>query len=447
MPNVQDSQKPSASSGVEDRSPGTIGRALVVDKPRFAQLITRMMQGHFEVTCADGCSSGLKSVQELKPDMVLVELGSGEGLRMAELMGMSARGRHTPCVLTCIKPQTDLVDRALSAGVDMVLAKPFAPSVLIERAGSVLRRSGRSGAKPDDYRAYVDFLRDNPRPIEGLPTIEDIHVRVRQMSGSESSVSSEVGDQVGMGPVMQDSVLGLVGAYKAVFSRRVATLRGAITLGGFCEVANLVLAVQAYQALADYHAESRFDRVGFWKHAVGTAMVARTVAKRVKEVPDAAFMAGFLHDVGKLVLDRFYPSFYSPVVEIAHRQRAHTIQVELPWLGTTHAHVGAYLSIKWNLDEPLIEAILAHHTPTAARKHTRLASVVHVADAICRYLEVGDSGEVVRQETDDPALYKSLLKLGVGPQVLEQLIEAAEEELKPADAFLDALMGVSPAEA
>jgi HD-like signal output (HDOD) protein len=446
MPTVRDSQQPGAPSGVEDRRPSTIGQALVVDKPRFAQLISRMMQGHFEVTCADGCSSGLKSVQELQPDMVLVALGAGEGLRMAELMGMSVRGRHTPCVLTCIKPQADLVDRALTAGVDMVLAKPFAPSVLIERAGGVLKTSGRPCSGPDEYRTYVDFLRDNPRPIEGLPAIEDIHVRVRQMSGSESTVNSEVGDQVGMGPVMQDAVLGLVGAYKAVFSRRVATLRGAITLGGFCEVANLALTVQAYQAMAGYHTESRFDRVGFWKHAVGTAMVARTVAKRVKEGPDTAFMAGFLHDVGKLVLDRFYPSFYGPVVEVAHRQRAHTIQVELPWLGTTHAHVGAYLSVRWNLEECLTETILAHHAPTTAKKHTRLASVVHVADAICRYLEFGDSGEVVRQETDDPALYKSLLKLGVGPQVLERLIEAAEEELKSADAFLDVLLSVGPAE-
>jgi putative nucleotidyltransferase with HDIG domain len=416
---------------------------VVVDKARFAHLIARMLQGHFEVACPDGYSAGLKAVQELQPRLVLVELGAGEGLQMAELMGMSARGRHTPSLLTCIRPQAELIDRALKAGFDSVLAKPFAPSTLIERAGGVLRSPSRA-AGPDGYKTYVDYVRANPRPIEGLPGIADTHVKIRQMSGSESSVSSDVGDKVGMGPAMQDAVLSLASVYSAVFSRRVATLRGAISLGGFCEVANLALAIQTVQALAGYGSDTSFDRIGFWKHAVGTAMIARTVAHRVKESQDSAFMAGFLHDVGKLALDRFYPSFYVPVTEVARRQRVHTIQVELPWLGTTHAHVGAHLAANWQLDESLTEAILAHHAPTSAKKHTRLASVVHVADAICRSLQYGNSGEVVRQDTDDPSLYKSLLKLGVGPQVLERLIETAEADLKPADAFLDVLMSVGP---
>ncbi len=406
-----------------------------------------MLQGRFDVTSADGPSAGLRSVRELQPDLIIADLGAGGGLRMAELLGMSAAGRHIPFILTCINPQSDLVDRARDAGVDAVLAKPFPPSSLVERAGDVLKAARRGGPCPEDYRSLVEFVRAYPRPVEGLPAIPNTHAKIRQMSGTESSVRSGVGDEVGMDLVMQEAILDLVATYPAVFPRRVATLRGAVTLGGFCEVSSLVLAYHAYHALSDHPTGSALDRVAFWKHSIGTAMIARTVAKRVKEGLDSAFVAGFLHDAGKLVLDRFYPEFYGPVADFGRRQRVHSLQVELPLLGTTHAHVGAHLSTRWGLEEHLTEAILAHHTPTAAKKHTRLASVIHVANAICRYLDYGSSGESVRQETDDPALYKSLVKLGVGPQVLEQLIEMAEAELRPADAFLDALMGVSLEEA
>lgn len=443
MPNVRENLQSGASVRSESRPSAAVGRALVVDKPRFANLISRMLQGHFDVTCHDRYADGLKAVQDLLPRLALVALGGGEGLQMGELMGMSARGRQTPSLLTCIRPNKDLVDRALKAGFGSVLAKPFPPSALVERAGAILR-SARRSAVPDDYRAHVDFIRSNPRPIEGLATIPDTHAKIRHLSGTESSVSSGIADEVGMGLELQDAVLSLAAAYPAVYSRRVATVRGAVSLGGFCEVANLALVVETYQALADYRSVSRFDQEAFWKHSVGTALIARTVANRVKESAEAAFMAGFLHDIGKLVLDRFYPSFHGPVTDAVRRQHVHTTQVELPWLGTTHAHVGAYVAVNWHLDESLVEAILAHHAPTGAKKHTRLASVVHVANAICGCLEYGSSGEVVKQDKDDPALYKSLLKLGVGPQVLELLIDAAEVEVRSAETFLDVLMRVGP---
>ncbi len=61
--------------------------------------------------------------------------------------------------------------------------------------------------------------------------------------------------------------------------------------------------------------------MAFWRHSVGTGFVARTVAKKLQTESESAFLAGMLHDVGKLVLDSFFSEYYIEVVEKAKTSR------------------------------------------------------------------------------------------------------------------------------
>ena len=87
-----------------------------------------------------------------------------------------------------------------------------------------------------------------------------------------------------------------------------------------------------------------------------------------------------------------------------------------------------------------MEGITCHHEPSIARSKPKLASVIHIANAICNHLSYGSSGEVIRKSPNDPDLNRSLLKLGVGPHVLDQMIDAGKEQLKNVDRFMDALL-------
>jgi len=192
--------------------------------------------------------------------------------------------------------------------------------------------------------------------------------------------------------------------------------------------------------LGSYDSETEFDIRTFWKHSIGTGFIARTIAKKVKIEPDLCFMAGILHDIGKLVLDRFFGQFLMATMHGMREKGLHSHQVELETLGTTHSHVGGYLGLNWGFPEDLMEGITCHHEPSIARSKPKLASVIHIANAICNHLSYGSSGEVIRQSPNDPDLNRSLLKLGVGPHVLDQMIDAGKKQLKNADRFLDALL-------
>ena len=103
--------------------------------------------------------------------------------------------------------------------------------------------------------------------------------------------------------------------------------------------------------------------------------------------------------------------------------------------------MGGYLAANWEFADTLTEAIVCHHDPSRAEHFPKLASVVQVANAICNLLEYGTSGEVVKQEVEDPVLSKALWKLGVGPSGLEALIDLGKAQLEDEDSFLGALGG------
>ena len=94
------------------------------------------------------------------------------------------------------------------------------------------------------------------------------------------------------------------------------------------------------------------------------------------------------------------------------------------------------MAVNWQFPDTLIEAIVCHHGPSKARRYLKLASLVHVANAICNHLKFGTSGEVVPQTPDDPMLIKALWKLGVGPQAFGKLVDMGENTLDDVTSFL-----------
>jgi HD-like signal output (HDOD) protein/CheY-like chemotaxis protein len=432
---------PASASAQSGHKPDqtSLTRVLVVDKARFSQLISRMLSSSFEVICVEEAPEAAKTLQSRNPDIVVAELDSvGGGLRLAELLDMNVSGHHTPFILTCIKPQADLVERARKVGVDALVVKPFPPSTLIERIGAVLK--GKPGRQPEQAGPVgtLETLKERVRWIDGLPEFNPIHTKILEFGQIDGALNRDVAEQLKMDPFLVETALSLANACSDVFPRRVATLRQATSMGGFSEVANLVLTINVFETLGAY--ESDFDQAAFWKHSVGTGFIARTIGKKVKVEPNLCFMAGVLHDIGKVVLDRFFGRFYQETARTVRQKGIHSSQAELDTLGTTHTHVGGVLGLNWGFPSDLLEGITCHHDPSLARVKPKLASVIHLASAICNYLSYGNSGEVIRQNPDDPALNRSLLKLGVGPHILEQMMDAGEEQLKSADSFLEALL-------
>jgi putative nucleotidyltransferase with HDIG domain len=131
---------------------------------------------------------------------------------------------------------------------------------------------------------------------------------------------------------------------------------------------------------------SAFAGDALMDHSLEVAAGAKVIAasqSRDRDVINDAFVAGLLHDVGKLVLAAHTRGSYGELPAAARSAGLPVTTVENEQFGITHADVGAYLMDLWGLPASIVEAIAFHHAPDNAMTATFTPlTAVHVANAL-----------------------------------------------------------------
>lgn len=175
------------------------------------------------------------------------------------------------------------------------------------------------------------------------------------------------------------------------FAGHIGSLRQACVMLGLYAVRNIVVTagvIARFPPIPAHH----FDRLGLWRHAIGTAVAARVLAQHRAFDPDLAFTAGLLHDIGKLALDAVFPEAFGRVLAYREKNDCLLRDAEEAVLGFDHTEVGERVARHWKLPAGITEAIAKHHSPDVGPASV-LVDVVHVADVLARGLDIGDGGD------------------------------------------------------
>jgi putative nucleotidyltransferase with HDIG domain len=217
------------------------------------------------------------------------------------------------------------------------------------------------------------------------------------------------------------------------FPTRLATVSEAISLIGVQQVEDLILAsslIERFTGVSAEHADMR----SFWRHSLGCGIGARLLAME-KRMPNADkfFVAGLLHDVGRLVLYSQAPEASREVFRHYQPDTLLLREAETRVLGYHHAAIGAALLNRWQFPALLVEAVAHHHTPGACDRARAEAAVVHVSDHLINALQLGSSGE-----RRVPPLHASAWDtLGLNGELLDSVIDSIDEQF---DAVQEALL-------
>lgn len=221
--------------------------------------------------------------------------------------------------------------------------------------------------------------------MESLPSMPAIYSEIMDEFQSRDVSIQRIGRIISKDMAMTTKILQLVNSAFFCLPRHVSSPMQAVVLLGLDIIKSLALTINVFKQF-DQKKIPAFFFEHLWDHSLITGRIAKDIASeenKEKTSIDQAFLAGLLHDVGKLALASSFSEQYRDVIALTRKGDVSYCDCETEIFGITHAEVGAYMMGLWGLPVPLVEAIAFHHSPqTCGDKQFSPLTAVHIANAL-----------------------------------------------------------------
>jgi HD-like signal output (HDOD) protein len=246
-----------------------------------------------------------------------------------------------------------------------------------------------------------------------LPAMPKLYSQVSKELSSPNGSIDVVAQLIAQDPVMTAKILQVVNSAFFALGRQVSEPADAVMFLGAERTRSLILLAGVF---------TQFDGVGcpgfmpepIWNHSLQVGALARTITMaetKNAKLAEAAFTAGLVHDMGKLILAANVPAMCNSIGQLHKSKQLTQREAETQVLGTTHAELAACLLGSWGLPLPVLEAVAWHHHPTRSPdKGFTLLTAVHAANVFAYEVGCG-SGTAALPETFD---HPYLLQIGLG---------------------------------
>ncbi|MFO0775748.1 MAG: HDOD domain-containing protein [Nitrospiraceae bacterium] len=275
----------------------------------------------------------------------------------------------------------------------------------------------------DEVRSRIEQLGD-------LPTLPHIVQKLAATIGRENVSAEDIGSLIEKDQVLSAKVLRLANSPLYGFPARIASVAHAVVVLGLNVVKGLTLCASAFDMMKDA------GMTHLWRHSLGVAMTSHILATRAHlRNPEELFVAGLMHDIGKVVLCVKWPDTAAKLTQGAAKLKDKDptiLEVEQAVLSLSHADVGGALAQAWHLPTSLREPILYHHYPTLARDAAQQTAIVHVADVIVKAMGCGNPGDDMVPVLSQPAWEM----VGLNDKALAECLEQASGEFLSIDDYL-----------
>jgi putative nucleotidyltransferase with HDIG domain len=279
---------------------------------------------------------------------------------------------------------------------------------------------------PPSIKAMVQAV---PRSLGSYgPVLDEIEAALQSPQCNLNSI----GDAIQKDPDLTARLLRLANSPFFGFANRLSTVAEAVSLLGIQQIQDMIVAssvLEQFKGVPD----KLVNKDSFWRHSLAVGITARLLAmeKRLPK-PDKFFVAGLLHDVGRLVLLLQSPEWAQKVFECYQSEKILLRDAEKKILGYDHQQIAAELLQSWSYPNALVQAVALHHSPNSSVAKLDTA-VVHIADHLVNAMGIGSSGEQFIPPLDE----KAWGTLGLSAEILARLVEAVDEQiLAVEEAFL-----------
>lgn len=274
-------------------------------------------------------------------------------------------------------------------------------------------------------QSFKEILQKIDRIEVQLPEVPSLVFELNEIIADPMSTAGDIAQVVNQSPSLTATLLKIVNSAYYGFRSKIDSISRAIMLIGSNEVSNLALGITIMETFRDIPKQI-LDVASFLEHSLSCGIVARLLAAHAKiNQTEQIFVSGMLHDIGRLILCKYFPQAAKAMFEEAVRTQQSLYAVERAMIGTTHTQIGRKLLTKWKLPYTLENNVYYHHNP-AASPQPQLAAAVMLADIIVHGLDMGSSGEQKIPSFHAQAWQSMKLPVGAIKPVIEQALGQLE---------------------
>ncbi len=359
----------------------------VDDEPQILDGLRRNLRAYrreWTMGFCEGAEQALSAMAESPFDVIVSDLQM-PGMDGAELL-TRVRDQYPDTVRIVLSGQSEQ-ERILQAvgPAHQYLSKPCDPEFLKKTITSA---------------SLLNKRMNNPKlnalvsQMDSLPSLPDIYFELVKELRSEDASVDRVGALISRDLSMTAKVLQLVNSSFFGLPVHVNDAHHAAALLGLNTLKPLVLTASIFRQLEESRVSTTFLETVL-SHSMTVGGIAKQLAKAEgldRDSIDNTFIAGALHDVGKIVLADNFGRDYTVLCHKAKAQQTPIVELEIEKFGASHADVGGHLLGLWGLQQEIIEAVAFHHDPSNSvdEEFTPLTAV-HVAN-------------VLTEQSKDPAL-------------------------------------------
>ncbi|HSM75287.1 MAG TPA: HDOD domain-containing protein [Desulfobacterales bacterium] len=277
---------------------------------------------------------------------------------------------------------------------------------------------------------------DKIKSSKSLPSLPQVLLKLIELCNREEATPGELAAVIRSDPAISVKVMQLVSSAHMGLLNKPGSLEQAVVYLGAGTVKNIALCAAVVQVFRRVKGGPGFNLARFWWHSLMCAATARRLAGCGAAVPpEEAFLAGLLHDIGKLLLWVHFRSDYGALLQAADSGGQGLLAAEAR-LGATHCAVGAWAIRQWGLDSLMADAVYYHHE-----------GIDRIGDALPLVQIVYAANALSQGPQADPAAGRALCErlLGLAPERSEALVGESLEEVQETARALGMAVEAPPA--
>lgn len=277
------------------------------------------------------------------------------------------------------------------------------------------------------------------KKAEKIPTIPGVALEIQRIVADPRSAADDLSRIIQNDQSLTAKVMRMVNSAYYGLRQKVKSVKQAVVILGFNTVKSLAVSAALLDRFPTGGEVHGFHRGKFWEHTIAVAAISRMLAQRMKVPKDEEevyFISGLLHDLGKVILDQYFPERFTEVLDRIRSANLSFIEAERALGGVHHAEIGGLLAAQWEFPPEHIAAIRFHHEPDNRTEHQRIIAAVHFANCLAKTQSLGFSGD----EDISGLSERAVASLGLSESVVEKMISGEiQQEYDKGRSFLKVL--------